>query len=138
MRIKPKEVFNRFVEKSAAIVVLNETTRALVKQYGVPAKKVKLIPHGCPDLPLDSKRESEAYFGLKNKVVLSTFGLLSKGKGIEYVIEALPEIVKKDPRIVYYVLGRHSSASEKTRGSLPKHAYGMAKESWATRTREVP
>jgi glycosyltransferase involved in cell wall biosynthesis len=43
--------------------------------------------------------------GLKNKVVLSTFGLLSKGKGIEYVIQALPEIIKREPRIVYNVIG---------------------------------
>ena len=43
--------------------------------------------------------------GLKNKIVLSTFGLLSKGKGIEHVIQALPAVIKREPRIVYYVLG---------------------------------
>jgi len=43
--------------------------------------------------------------GLSNRVVLSTFGLLSKGKGIEYVIDALPEIIKNEPRVLYYVLG---------------------------------
>jgi glycosyltransferase involved in cell wall biosynthesis len=43
--------------------------------------------------------------GLKNKVVLSTFGLLSKGKGIEYVIQALPEIIKRESKIVYNVIG---------------------------------
>jgi glycosyltransferase involved in cell wall biosynthesis len=43
--------------------------------------------------------------GLKNKVVLSTFGLLSKGKGIEYVIQALPEIIKRESRIVYNIIG---------------------------------
>lgn len=41
---KTKEVFNRVVERSTNLIVLNETTRALVKQYGVPAKKVKVIP----------------------------------------------------------------------------------------------
>ncbi len=102
---KAKEVFNRIVKKSAAIVVLNETTRSLVKQYGVPKEKVKLIPHGCPDVPLVPSAKVKPILGLKNKIVLSTFGLLSRGKGIEYAIEALPEIIKKEPRIVYYVLG---------------------------------
>lgn len=102
---KAKEVFHKVVEKSAAIVVLNETTRALIKQYGVPTKKIKLIPHGCPDLPLVSSAKVKPVLGLKNKIVLSTFGLLSKGKGIEHVIQALPEIIKKEPRTVYYVLG---------------------------------
>ena len=102
---KAKEVFNDIVEKSSAIVVLNETTKGLVKKYGVAREKVKLIPHGCPDLPLIPSAKVKPSLGLKNKVVLSTFGLLSKGKGIEQVIQALPEIVKKEPRLIYYVIG---------------------------------
>lgn len=102
---KAKEVFNRVVDSSAVIVVLNETTRSLVKQYGIPAKKVKLIPHGCPDLPLVPSAKVKPVLGLKNRVVLSTFGLLSKGKGIEHVIQALPEVIKREPRLVYCVLG---------------------------------
>ncbi|MCL5877859.1 MAG: glycosyltransferase family 4 protein [Candidatus Bathyarchaeota archaeon] len=102
---KAKEVFHKVVEKSSAIVVLNETTRSLLSSYGVPSKKVKLIPHGCPDLSLVASSKVKPKLGLKNKVVLSTFGLLGRGKGIEHVIEALPKIVKKEPRLVYYVLG---------------------------------
>jgi glycosyltransferase involved in cell wall biosynthesis len=52
-----------------------------------------------------SSEHIKPVLGLQNKVVLCTFGLLSKGKGIEYVIDALPELVKKEPRLVYYVLG---------------------------------
>ena len=102
---RSKEVFSDIVEKSTALIVLNKTTRELVKRYGVPSKKIKLIPHGCPDLPLVSSDKIKPNLGLKNKVILSTFGLLSKGKGIEYVIKALPKIVKKEPRLTYYVLG---------------------------------
>jgi glycosyltransferase involved in cell wall biosynthesis len=102
---RSKEVFTDVLEKSAALIVLNETTRELVRNYGVPSKKVKLIPHGCPDLPLVSSDRIKPNLGLKNKIILSTFGLLSKGKGIENVIKALPKIVKKEPRLIYYVLG---------------------------------
>lgn len=102
---KTKEVFNRVVERSTNLIVLNETTRDLVKQYGVSSKKVKVIPHGCPDLPMVSSEKVKPTLGLKNKVVLSTFGLLSKGKGIEHVIQALPEIIKKESRIIYNVIG---------------------------------
>ena len=52
-----------------------------------------------------SSEKVKPALGLKNKVVLSTFGLLSKGKGIEHVIQALPEIIKREPRIVYNVIG---------------------------------
>jgi len=102
---KTKEVFNRVVKRSSAIVVLNETTRSLVEAYGIPQKKIRVIPHGCPDLPFVPSAKVKPVLGLKDKIVLSTFGLLSKGKGIEYVIQALPEIIKKEPRLVYYVLG---------------------------------
>ena len=102
---KTKEVFNRIIEQSASLVVLNKTTHELVKQYGVPSKKIKVIPHGCPDLPLVPSSKMKPVLGLKNKVVLSTFGLLSKGKGIEHVIGALPEIIKKEPKTVYNIIG---------------------------------
>lgn len=102
---KTKEVFHKIINRSAAIVVLNKTTRSLLKQYGVPQRKVKLIPHGCPDFPLVPSVKVKPILGLQNHVVLCTFGLLSKGKGIEYVIDALPKILKREPRIVYYVLG---------------------------------
>jgi glycosyltransferase involved in cell wall biosynthesis len=124
---RAKEVFHEVVEKSTAIVVLNQTTRDLVKQYGVPSKKVTIIPHGCPDLPFMPSYKAKPTLGLQNKVVLSTFGLLSKGKGIENVIQALPEIIKKEPNLIYYVLGvthpqvkKHES--EAYRNSLLKMA----------------
>ncbi len=102
---KARSVFNSIVRKSTALVVLNETTRTILKAYGVPASKIQLIPHGCPDIPLIPSARVKPILGLKNKIVLSTFGLLSRGKGIEYVIEALPKMIKHEPRIVYYVLG---------------------------------
>jgi glycosyltransferase involved in cell wall biosynthesis len=102
---RTRQVFDEILEESSALVVLNETTRNLLSNYGVEDEKVRVIPHGCPDLPLVPSDEVKAALGLKSKVVLSTFGLLSRGKGIEYVIDALPKLLKKEPRIVYYVLG---------------------------------
>ncbi len=127
---KAKEVFSKIVDKSTVIVVLNRTTRELVKQYGIPQKKIRLIPHGCPDLPLMPTSKVKPILGLKNNIVLSTFGLLSRGKGIEHVIQALPKIIKREPRIVYYVLGvTHphvkSMEGEAYRNSLLKMAKNL-------------
>ena len=38
--------------------------------------------------------------------VLSTFGLLSPGKGIELALGALAEVVLTEPRVIYIVAGR--------------------------------
>jgi polysaccharide biosynthesis protein PslF len=102
---KTKQVFDRIVERSSNLIVLNETTRELVKLYGVPSKKIKVIPHGCPDLPMVPSATLKPVLGLEKRVVLSTFGLLSKGKGIEHVIQALPEIIKKESTIIYNIIG---------------------------------
>jgi glycosyltransferase involved in cell wall biosynthesis len=44
-------------------------------------------------------------FGVEGRRVLLTFGLLNRNKGIEDVIEALPAIVEKHPKVSYVVLG---------------------------------
>jgi glycosyltransferase involved in cell wall biosynthesis len=44
--------------------------------------------------------------GLKNRLVVSTFGLISSGKGIEYAIRALPYVIEKAPQIVYLIIGQ--------------------------------
>jgi glycosyltransferase involved in cell wall biosynthesis len=48
----------------------------------------------------------KSYLGLSDRVVLSTFGFLSQGKGIEYAIKALKKIVEIEPRTLYLVIGK--------------------------------
>ena len=45
-----------------------------------------------------------------------TFGLLSPNKGIEHVLNALPEIVEEFPDVVYIASGRHDPHELRTRG----------------------
>ena len=42
----------------------------------------------------------------RGRVTLSTFGLISPGKGLETAIEALPAIVERHPEVVYVIAGR--------------------------------
>jgi len=48
--------------------------------------------------------ERKDQFRVEGKTVVLAFGLLSPNKGIEHVIEALPEILKQHPNVVYIVL----------------------------------
>ncbi|HEY2405740.1 MAG TPA: glycosyltransferase, partial [Polyangiaceae bacterium] len=73
--------------------------------YGVPDRKIDLILHGIPDVPFVDSNLYKDQFQLQGKQVLLTFGLLSPNKGIEHVIEALPEIVAEFPDVAYVVLG---------------------------------
>ena len=46
------------------------------------------------------------YARMESRFLLSTFGLLSPGKGIEVMLEALPAIVERHPEVLYVVAGR--------------------------------
>ncbi len=87
------------------IVMAERGQRMLESIYGIDPAKIDLIPHGVIDMPFIDSNFFKDVFGVEGKTVLLTFGLLSPNKGIEYVIEALPAILKRHPNIVYLVLG---------------------------------
>ena len=103
---KAQTVLKQIAKHSSKIVTMTNTSSQILMAYDVPRDKIEIIQHGCPDVPfVDSNKVKPSLFGLKGKIVLSTFGLISRGKGIEYVIKALPEVVEKQPEIVYLVIG---------------------------------
>lgn len=101
-----RRVMEELVERSNRLVVMTRKgADILAETYGVPEEKVDIIPHGIPDVELVESKFCKGQFGVEGKRVLLTFGLIGPGKGIEHVIEALPEIVMRHPDVVYLVLG---------------------------------
>ncbi|MFH1587523.1 MAG: glycosyltransferase family 4 protein [Candidatus Diapherotrites archaeon] len=102
-----KRVVERISEKSDRIVVMtNNAKEILANDYGISAEKIVVIPHGGPNVNFSKQKNSlKKKYGLKNSKVLLTFGLLSRGKGVELVIKAMPEILKKHPDAFYLVIG---------------------------------
>jgi glycosyltransferase involved in cell wall biosynthesis len=113
---KAQAVLRRIAAKSASIVVIARLAIELLEKQGIVCKKVAVIPHGCPDVPLVPSEIVKASLGLKDRFVLSTFGLISRGKGIEYVIRALPHVIDKEPRIIYLIIGETHPEVRKTEG----------------------
>jgi glycosyltransferase involved in cell wall biosynthesis len=101
-----RKVMDELVRRSDRLVVMaRKGAEILEATYGVPDEKVDVIAHGIPHMPFTDSSFYKAQFGVEGRKVLLTFGLLGPGKGLEYVIEALPEIVKRHPEVVYLVLG---------------------------------
>jgi glycosyltransferase involved in cell wall biosynthesis len=101
-----RQVMDELVRCSDRLVVMAaKGAEILGEVYGVPASQVDIIPHGIPDLPFLDSSSYKRQFGVEGRVVLLTFGLLGPGKGIEHAIEALPEIVRRHPNVVYIILG---------------------------------
>ncbi|HEY0790195.1 MAG TPA: glycosyltransferase family 4 protein [Chthoniobacterales bacterium] len=101
-----QDVMRQLGELSGRFVVMVDRGRDLLERtYGIPSRKIDVIPHGVPDLPFTDPSFYKDQFGVEGRTVLLTFGLLSPDKGIEYVIEALPNILERHPDVVYIVLG---------------------------------
>lgn len=101
-----RKVMDELSRRSDRLVVMaRKGAEILTGTYDVPAGKIDVIAHGIPNIPFADSEKSKAQFGVEGRKVLLTFGLLGPGKGIEYAIEALPEIVARHPSTVYLVLG---------------------------------
>ncbi|HWD19298.1 MAG TPA: glycosyltransferase family 4 protein [Verrucomicrobiae bacterium] len=101
-----RRVMQELIARSTRLIVMAERGRQFLRDiYQAPAEKIDLIPHGIPDIPFVDPSFYKDQFGVEGRQVLFTFGLLSPNKGIENVLNALPEIVAEFPNVVYIVLG---------------------------------
>jgi glycosyltransferase involved in cell wall biosynthesis len=93
-------------EQATRVVALSETGRGLLERvYGIDPARVQVIHHGVPDVPFQDTEQAKASFGIGQRTVISTFGLISRGKGLEYAIEAMRDVVKRHPEALYLILG---------------------------------
>ncbi|MCX2430403.1 MULTISPECIES: glycosyltransferase [unclassified Pedobacter] len=92
--------------KSSKIVVMSKkAVLFLTSIYQIPSTSIKLIEHGVPNLEPIANNEISRSELFKNRKVLFTFGLISRNKGLETVIKALPSIVSQHPDVLYVILG---------------------------------
>ncbi|MEM0465347.1 MAG: glycosyltransferase [Candidatus Pacearchaeota archaeon] len=115
---KRKRVVCAIAKRASAIIVMAKAgVEILNRDYGIEKNKIFVVHHGIPNVPFCSDNTlMKKKLKLDGKIVLSTFGLLSRGKGIEYVIKALPPLVKKYPNLLYIIIGETHPAIRKIEG----------------------
>lgn len=101
-----RRILEHLVQRASRIMVMSQRARELlIARYSAPPQVVEVIEHGAPDRPFGREDEFKARRGLSGRTVLTTFGLLGPGKGIEKVIEALPAIRARHPNVLYRIVG---------------------------------
>lgn len=101
-----RKIISQLSELSHRLVVMSERGADFLRDvYHVPESKIALIHHGIPDVPFLDSDPCKRKVVANDKIVILTFGLLSPGKGIEYMVDALPEIVSSHPEVLYFVVG---------------------------------
>ncbi len=88
------------------IVVLSQISKEiLTNHFPVFAKKIVVILHGIHPVLFRTPEIFKKRLSVSDRLLITTFGFLSPNKGIEYVIKALPQIIREFPNLLYLIIG---------------------------------
>src|SRR4030043_1249442 len=104
----------KFADK--VIVMMPESLQKLVKKYNYPGEKIEIIPHGVPDIPMETNTGHKKKKELEGRIILGNINLLSEIKGLEYILEALKEIKERFPNVLYLIIGQTHPVVLQTEG----------------------
>ncbi len=112
-----KLIIQEIAARSVKLLVMSRRgIDFLVKIYGIDPEKIQYVEHGVPDLEAPKVNPLKKVSLFRKHRVLLTFGLLSRNKGLETVIQALPKIIEQHPDVMYVVLGNTHPGIVRTSG----------------------
>jgi len=101
-----RHIVRQLAARSQRIIVMTTVAARLLEELcHVSLTKVRVIPHGVPEVPYQRDISHKKRLGVAGRQVICTFGLINRGKGVEYMIQALPRIVAAFPEVVYLIVG---------------------------------
>jgi glycosyltransferase involved in cell wall biosynthesis len=125
-----KKILQQITGLAARVVVMTQkAVELLTAHYPVREDQIDVIEHGVPDMQFHQKTCKEE-LGFAGKKLMLTFGLISRNKGIETVIRALPPVIAKHTDLVYVVLG-------KTHPAVARHSGEEYRNELTTLTHEL-
>ncbi|HEY3282956.1 MAG TPA: glycosyltransferase family 4 protein [Armatimonadota bacterium] len=102
-KLAVQEVF----EHSDRVVAMVDAAHDILRDsYEVDVSKLRIVPHGVPNIRREPLEKAKEALGLSGRQVVATFGLISRSKGIEHAIKAMAAVAKELPDALYLVLGQ--------------------------------
>ncbi|MDB5064091.1 MAG: glycosidase [Chloroflexi bacterium] len=93
-------------ELSTEVIVMASTAvDILATDYDITTP-LRVIPHGMPAIEPRGRHRLKRKLGVQGRTIVSTFGLVDPRKGLQYMIEAMPEVVARYPDALYLVAGQ--------------------------------
>ena len=73
----PRRLIQQIAANSQGLVVMTRiAAKLLTSVYGVPDRRVSVIPHGVPEVSFEREDTAKTRLGLGGKRVICTFGLI--------------------------------------------------------------
>jgi glycosyltransferase involved in cell wall biosynthesis len=108
---------------SCRVVVLSHgAAHTLADVYDIDRSRIRVIPHGVPDLPFIDPDTVKPSLGLAGRPTVLSFGLLGPGKGYELAIRAMSDVVRQAPEACYVILGATHPELRRRDGEAYRHA----------------
>jgi len=102
----PRRLIQDLAAQSQGIVVRTTiAARLSTSVSGISGSSVREIPHGVPEVPFNRDDRHKTALGLAGRRLICTFGLINRGKGLEYMIRAMPQVVAQCPQAMYLIVG---------------------------------
>ena len=113
---KLMRVVRAIAERVECIVVMTKKAVEILKEVYEIDTPIYVIPHGIPVTTFETQEYEKSNLGYEDKIILSSFGMMSSGKGYECAIESLPEIVEEFPNLIYLIIGETHPNVRKNEG----------------------
>lgn len=116
---KQRAILSELCAKSKKVVTMAKSTRSILRAvYEADPNKIEMIPHGVPSFDMPSRETLKREMGMEDRTVITTFGLISPGKGLEYGIEAIGRVAKKHPEVLYLIMGQTHPVIKRQQGEV--------------------
>ncbi len=112
-----RSIQEEIARRSDRVIVMNRKAIGYLRRsFGIPEERIVYIPHGTPVPRVRERTQFRERLGWSDRLVLLTFGLLSRGKGLETVIRALPAVIRSVPNALYVIVGQTHPEVRKREG----------------------
>ncbi|MBO8159915.1 glycosyltransferase family 4 protein [Thermosyntropha sp.] len=114
---KQLKILQNLGTKASGIVCMTQKSAEFLNRlYHIPKNKIRVIGHGVPPFKKEDSQVLKAKYNLTGYEIISTFGLIGPGKGLELGIKAMAEVVREYPDTKYLILGQTHPMLKKVEG----------------------
>lgn len=100
-------VLSRLCQQASAVVCMTKQSAGMVAAiYKAEPDKTYIIHHGVPAFTAKNRHQLKLKYGFEDRQLITTFGLIGPGKGVEIGIRAVKELAERHENLTYLIVGK--------------------------------